>query len=58
MRQVRHLLQGKGSDVYAIAPEAPVLDQRAPEGAEVSRLRSHREFVLNQDDNAPCSFFL
>ena len=26
MRQVRHLLQGKGSDVYAIAPEAPVLD--------------------------------
>ncbi|MGN2242028.1 CBS domain-containing protein [Frateuria sp. GZRR33] len=26
MRQVRHLLQSKGSDVYAIAPEAPVLD--------------------------------
>lgn len=26
MRQVRHLLEGKGSDVYAIAPEAPVLD--------------------------------
>jgi len=26
MRQVRHLLQSKGSEVYAIAPEAPVLD--------------------------------
>ena len=26
MRQVRHLLEGKGSDVYAITPEAPVLD--------------------------------
>jgi CBS domain-containing protein len=26
MRQVRHLLEGKGSDVYAIAPDAPVLE--------------------------------
>lgn len=26
MRQVRHLLEGKGSEVYAIAPDAPVLD--------------------------------
>ncbi|MGH8111952.1 MAG: CBS domain-containing protein [Rhodanobacteraceae bacterium] len=26
MRQVKHLLEGKGSDVYSIAPEAPVLD--------------------------------
>lgn len=26
MRQVRHLLQSKGSDVYAIAPGAPVLE--------------------------------
>jgi CBS domain-containing protein len=26
MRQVRHLLQGKGNQVYAIAPTAPVLD--------------------------------
>jgi CBS domain-containing protein len=26
MRQVRHLLEGKGNAVYAIAPEAPVLD--------------------------------
>jgi CBS domain-containing protein len=26
MRQVKHLLEGKGNAVYAIAPEAPVLD--------------------------------
>ncbi|WP_424682091.1 CBS domain-containing protein [Frateuria sp. YIM B11624] len=26
MHQVRHLLEGKGNDVYAIAPEAPVLE--------------------------------
>ncbi|MEI7037542.1 CBS domain-containing protein [Fulvimonas yonginensis] len=26
MRQVRHLLQSKGSEVYAIAPDAPVLE--------------------------------
>lgn len=26
MRQVRHLLQDKGDDVYAIAPTAPVLE--------------------------------
>lgn len=26
MRQVRHLLEDKGSAVYSIAPEAPVLD--------------------------------
>lgn len=26
MRQVRHLLEGKGSTVYTITPEAPVLD--------------------------------
>lgn len=26
MRQVRHLLESKGSEVYAIAPEAPVLE--------------------------------
>lgn len=26
MRQVKHLLEGKGSEVYSIAPEAPVLD--------------------------------
>lgn len=26
MHQVRHLLESKGSDVYAISPEAPVLD--------------------------------
>lgn len=26
MRQVRHLLEDKGNAVYAIAPEAPVLD--------------------------------
>ena len=26
MSQVRHLLENKGSDIYAIAPEAPVLE--------------------------------
>ena len=26
MRNVRHLLQAKGSDVYSIAPDAPVID--------------------------------
>ncbi|EIM00998.1 MULTISPECIES: CBS domain-containing protein [Rhodanobacter] len=26
MRQVRHLLERKGNDIFAIAPEAPVLD--------------------------------
>lgn len=26
MRQVRHLLERKGSDIFAIAPEAPVLE--------------------------------
>ncbi len=26
MRQVKHLLEGKSSDVYTIGPEAPVLD--------------------------------
>jgi len=26
MRQVKHLLDRKGSDIFAIAPEAPVLD--------------------------------
>lgn len=26
MRQVKHLLQNKGSDIYAIAPEVPVLE--------------------------------
>ncbi|WP_329741558.1 CBS domain-containing protein [Dyella sp. A6] len=26
MRQVRHLLERKGSDIYAIAPETPVLE--------------------------------
>ena len=26
MRQVKHLLEGKGNEVYTITPEAPVLD--------------------------------
>ncbi|BDU20231.1 CBS domain-containing protein [Dyella sp. GSA-30] len=26
MRQVKHLLENKGSDIYAIAPEVPVLE--------------------------------
>lgn len=26
MRQVRHLLEGKGNEVYTITPDAPVLD--------------------------------
>ncbi|KRE99961.1 histidine kinase [Frateuria sp. Soil773] len=26
MRQVKHLLESKGSEIYAIAPEAPVLE--------------------------------
>lgn len=26
MRQVKHLLEGKGNEVYTISPEAPVLD--------------------------------
>ena len=26
MRQVKHLLEGKGSDIFSIAPDAPVLE--------------------------------
>jgi hypothetical protein len=26
MRQVKHLLENKGSTIFSIAPEAPVLD--------------------------------
>jgi len=26
MRNVRHLLQAKGSDIYSVAPDAPVID--------------------------------
>jgi hypothetical protein len=38
--------------------EASLLDERAPEGAELGGLGGHKKISLNQHHNAPFEFYL